>query len=70
MKRYVKRIRALVAASVTIVFLFLAGSLSAQLIVYDTLTAQQLVQEVLIGSGVSASNITYTGAENAKGAFR
>jgi cysteine-rich repeat protein len=34
----------------------------------NTLTPQQLVQQ-LVGSGVSVSNVTYTGANNASGSF-
>ncbi|MBU2650742.1 MAG: choice-of-anchor L domain-containing protein, partial [Bacteroidetes bacterium] len=42
----------------------------AQLIVENTLTPEQLVQEVLIGSGVTAFNITFTGREDrALGSF-
>ena len=41
--------------------LFFIGSLKAQLTTTQTLTAQQLVQNVLLGSGVTASNITFSG---------
>ncbi|MEO6884389.1 MAG: choice-of-anchor L domain-containing protein [Bacteroidia bacterium] len=41
----------------------------AQLVVNNTQTPQQLVQNVLLGSGVIASNITYTGAQIATGFF-
>lgn len=41
----------------------------AQLTVNGTLTPQELVQTILIGNGVSASNITYTGAPVAIGMF-
>src|SRR6185436_11884502 len=41
----------------------------AQLTVSNTMSAQQLVQNVLLGVGVTATNITYTGASMAKGTF-
>jgi len=40
-----------------------------QLTVNTNLTPQQLVQNVLLGSGITAFNITYTGAPNAIGSF-
>jgi gliding motility-associated-like protein len=42
---------------------------SAQLTVSNTLTPTQLVQNVLLGSGVQAFNITYTGDTGAMGYF-
>src|SRR6185369_11357773 len=42
----------------------------AQLTVSNTLTPQQLVQQVLLGAGVSATNITYTGSVLARGSFQ
>ncbi len=46
------------------------GSTKAQLIVSQTkYTVNQLVQNILLGNGVVASNITYTGAANAIGFF-
>lgn len=44
-------------------------NLSAQLVVDDTQTAQNLVQNVLVGTGVQVSNITYNGDPQAIGAF-
>lgn len=41
----------------------------SQLGVTTTLTPAQLVQNVLVGSGVTISNITYTGAANSIGEF-
>ena len=41
----------------------------AQLTTSTVLTPQQLVQNVLIGTGVNASNITYTGSADAIGQF-
>ena len=41
--------------------LFVSFNIKAQLTTTQTLTPQQLVQNVLLGNGVTASNITYTG---------
>ena len=41
--------------------MFFIGSMKAQLTTTQTLTPQQLVQNVLLGSGVTASNITFSG---------
>jgi gliding motility-associated-like protein len=41
----------------------------AQLTVGTTMTPTQLVQNVLVGSGVTVSNVTYTGYANAIGSF-
>ena len=41
--------------------LFFASQIKAQLTTTQTLTPQQLVQNVLLGGGVTASNITFTG---------
>ena len=47
----------------------LAYPVQAQLVVDDTPTPTQLVQNVLLGNGVIASNITFTGSLNAIGSF-
>jgi gliding motility-associated-like protein len=54
-----------------VVLFILAGfnAANAQLTVSNTQTPQQLVQNVLLGPGVTASNITYNGAPNAIGYF-
>lgn len=44
-------------------------SLSAQLTTSTALTPQQLVQNYLLGTGITVSNITYTGYANAIGKF-
>lgn len=56
---------------VRIIPLLIIGShqLFAQLNINTALTPQQLVQNVLLGSGVIASNITYTGSLNAIAEF-
>ena len=41
--------------------IFFVSQIKAQLTTTQTLTPQQLVQSVLLGSGVTATNITYTG---------
>ncbi len=53
----------------SIVFLFTINSGFAQLTVNGSLTPLQLVQSILIGNGVSVSNVTYTGAPAAIGSF-
>ena len=49
----------------------LIGSFASygQLVTDNTLTPQQLVNDILIGGGVTASNIQYTGDANAIGYF-
>lgn len=47
----------------------LTNSANAQLTTSTTLTPQQLVTDILLGPGVIASNITYTGAPDAIGKF-
>lgn len=49
--------------------LFLSSVAQAQITTSTTLTPQQLVTNVLLGPGVIASNITYTGDANAIGKF-
>ena len=49
--------------------LIINSSAYAQLTVDGSLTPQQLVQTILLGNGVSASNITYTGVPGALGTF-
>lgn len=51
-----------------LVFVFLQEA-AAQLTVNGTLTPQQLVQTILIGNGISASNISYSGDPVAIGSF-
>lgn len=49
---------------------FLTAQLaSAQIAVDYSLTPTQLVQDVLLGGGVSVSNVTYTGGADMRGAF-
>ena len=48
-----------------LVTLLFANQASAQLMIDNTLTPEQLVQNVLVGSGVSAFNITFTGDSQA-----
>ncbi len=51
-----------------IVFLHGKGDAAISTTDLNTLTAQQLVQ-ALVGSGVTVSNVTYTGAKGASGTF-
>ncbi|MCD4725489.1 MAG: choice-of-anchor L domain-containing protein, partial [Bacteroidales bacterium] len=55
-----------------LIFLFITLSghgLRAQLVVQTNLTPEQLVQQVLVGSGVSVSNVTYQGNNFMRGSF-
>ncbi|MDD2984267.1 MAG: choice-of-anchor L domain-containing protein [Crocinitomicaceae bacterium] len=47
--------------------IFLAASLSAQLTVTSTMTPLQYVQDVLVGTGVQVSNVTFNGNANYSG---
>lgn len=49
--------------------LFTSASLKAQLFVSNNLTPEQLVQQVLVGGGVSVSNVTYQGNNFMRGSF-
>ena len=49
--------------------LFFIKTVKGQLTTTQTLTPQQLVQNVLLGSGVTATNITYSGNANAIAQF-
>lgn len=51
------------------VLLLIAPALKAQLITSTALTPAQLVQNVLLGGGLTATNITYNGAPTAIGSF-
>ena len=54
----------------TFLFISLSGNgLRAQLVVQTNLTPEQLVQQVLVGSGVSVSNVTYQGNNYMCGSF-
>ncbi|NQT78249.1 MAG: T9SS type A sorting domain-containing protein [Bacteroidetes bacterium] len=54
----------------TFLFITLSGNgLRAQLVVQTNLTPEQLVQQVLVGSGVSVSNVTYQGNNFMRGSF-
>jgi len=55
---------------ITATFLIAASSVKAQTLVTSSgLTAAQYVQNILLGPGVTASNITFTGYANAIGKF-
>jgi len=47
--------------------IFITSNASAQLLVEQPYTIEQYVSEVLIGNGVTATNITYTGSEEQLG---
>jgi gliding motility-associated-like protein len=59
-----KRINLMSAALMAI-----AATASAQMTIDNTLTPQQLVQDVLVGQGVTVSNISYTGDPMQIGTF-
>jgi len=50
-------------------FLCLTNVAKAQLVVNTALTPQQLVQNILIGTGVTVSNVSFTGSASAIGEF-
>jgi len=54
---------------ITLSLVLFFNHLKAQLTVDSSLTPQQLVNTVLVGNGVSASNVTYTGANISLGKF-
>lgn len=49
--------------------LLLGFALQAQITVDNTITPTQMVQNVLLGGGISVSNVTYTGAADMRGKF-
>lgn len=49
--------------------LFVSSSLRAQLTTSTTMTPTQLVQNILLGGGLTANNITYSGSASAIGSF-
>jgi gliding motility-associated-like protein len=49
--------------------LLISAQAMSQLTVNNSLTPQQLVQNVLLGPGVTVSNVTFTGAANSMGQF-
>ncbi len=55
--------------AVLIVFLLCVGNVNGQLIINKNISVPNLVKNVLIGNGVSVSNITYSGNPNAFGKF-
>ncbi len=55
--------------SAIILLLIVSGYCQAQLLVSSSLTPTQWVQDVLVGQGVTTSNITYNGAPLAAGTF-
>ena len=47
----------------TALFALLAGTFQAQFVVEQTYTIEEYVNDILLGSGISATNITYSGDE-------
>lgn len=56
-------------ALIFLIFTCLPDNLKAQLTTDNTLTPNQLVQNVLLGGGLTATNVTYTGDVTAIGSF-
>lgn len=52
-----------------ILTILLPFGLSAQLVVDNTITAEQAVEDILLGGGVEVSNITFSGDANQIGSF-
>src|ERR1035438_922674 len=50
-------------------FIFIGTNANAQLVANNSLTPTQLVQQVLLGAGINAFNITYSGDTGAIGSF-
>ena len=68
MNRY-SRIISLPGLAALLFLLAAPGLVQAQLIVQNTLSPEQLVQQVLVGGGVSVSNVTYQGNNFMRGSF-
>ncbi len=64
-----KRVLSFASTLLAVAGTFLAGTTQAQITTSQTLTPAQLVTNVLLGPGVIASNIVYTGDPNAIGFF-
>ena len=54
---------------ISVFFVFVVIVAQAQLVINQSYTATQLVQNTLIGYGVTVTNVTYTGAAQAYGKF-
>ena len=68
--RLKKRLKVLIYLSLIFVVITIPSfRINAQLLIQNNLTPQQLVQQILVGSGVTVMNVQYTGAINAKGSF-
>lgn len=61
--------RILITVSSILLLVCHSSQTKAQLTVSSAPTITQLVQNILLGSGVSASNITYSGSTTARGSF-
>lgn len=64
-----KQLRSIARLTALIAGVLLTTGSQAQITTSNALTPQQLVQNVLLGPGITASNITYTGYANAIGSF-
>ncbi len=66
---YFRKLHSLFLGFVFFVFIFASPSAKGQLVVSNAMTPAQLVQTVLLGSGITVSNITYNGSPLAIGSF-
>jgi len=66
---YKKNKLILVFKLMPVLFMFLTNELFAQLVINTTMTPTQLVQNVLVGTGVTISNVTYSGINSSIGSF-
>jgi len=64
-----KKIRITFFSLLAVTLFFCTNNATAQLALNNTMTAQQLVQNILIGTGVTITNVTYSGVSQAIGAF-
>jgi gliding motility-associated-like protein len=55
--------------SFTLLIFSFSSSLKAQITVDNSMTPTQLVQDVLLGSGIAVSNVTFTGGTTQRGTF-
>lgn len=58
-----------ILALIFLIFACLPGNIEAQLTTNNTLTPTQLVQNVLLGGGLTATNVTFSGDATAIGSF-
>lgn len=55
--------------TLSLLFFFFGNQASAQITVDNSMTPTQLVQNVLLGAGISVSNVTFSGGSTQRGTF-